>query len=572
MSESDDRTAVHIRRKSEPPATPGSSSTPPTRLYPSPAPAMPSSSASLPPIGGIDDVEATVAEFRKIPAERQIVERPLGAGGMGTIDIVVDRALGRRMARKSIHGMLSSDPRMLRMFLREARTTGLLDHPNVVPVYDVGERDGHLYFTMKLVEGRTLKDLIRELGEPTGPIEANTLFNLLDVVVKVCDALSFAHARAVIHCDIKPANVMVGDFGEVYLMDWGIARLQGSGGPADRSSQPEIDPNADDAEPPSGNTGDAVLGTASYMSPEQAEGSRFLLDARSDVFSVGAMLYEILTGRPPYRGESHGDTLELARNATYARPSALTTGARVPPELERIVLKAMARHRSDRYADAAALKVDLLRFVRGGAEFPQTTFKKGDVIMREGEPGKAAYIIVSGRAEVRKQMGGVPQVLKTLGAGEVIGEMAVLTEGPRTATVVAMEDTTVLIVTASVLQQELGLMKPWLARLMQALAERLRDLYTTKRVTLTGGPSAPRVALQVLMHLEAFGTREPNGGRSLRWSTLAKEIEAQMGSPPHTIHMVAARYPGVHLDLDADRITVESPAATLQMVRADLGG
>jgi serine/threonine-protein kinase len=526
---------------------------------------------------GIDSVQTMIEEFRKPPAERQVVERPLAAGGMGTVEIVVDRALGRRMAKKSIHGMLSSDPRMLRMFLREARTTGLLDHPNVVPVYDVGERDGHLYFTMKLVEGRTLKDMIRDLGgggkpEAYGPLEANALFNMLDVVVKVCDALAFAHARLVIHCDIKPANVMVGDFGEVYLMDWGIARLQGSGGPVDRSSQPDMDPNADEPSPPSGQTGDAVLGTANYMSPEQAEGSRFLLDGRSDIFSVGAMIYEILTGRPPYRGESHGETIELARTATFTPPSAVVGGARVPPELERIVLKAMARHRSDRYPDIAALKADLLRFMRGGAEFPQTTFKRGAVIMREGEPGKSAYIIVSGRAEVRKQMGGQMQVLKTLGAGEVFGEMAVLTEGPRTATVVAIEDTTVLVVTADVLQQELVLMKPWLARLVQALAERLRDLYTTKRVTLTGGPTAPRVALQVAMHLQMYGSHEPNGARSLRWSTLAKEIEAQMGAPPHTIHMVAVRYPGITLDLDADVITVSDPASLAQIVRADLGG
>ena len=561
MTDGDDSTALHVRRRgSDPPSGPSAGpETSPTR-------------PAAVPVVRIEDVRAVVEEFRKTPAERQVVERPLAAGGMGTVEIVVDRALGRRMAKKSIHGMLASDPRMLRMFLREARTTGLLDHPNVVPVYDVGERDGHLYFTMKLVEGRTLKDLIRDLGEPrSGPIEPNTLFNLLDVGVKVCDALAFAHARAVIHCDVKPANVMVGDFGEVYLMDWGIARLQGSGGPNDRASQPEIDPTADEPVPPSGQTGDAILGTASYMSPEQAEGSRFLLDARSDIFSVGAMIYEILTGRPPYRGESHGDTIELARAAKYDAPSAVVGSARVPHELERIVLKAMARHRSDRYADTAALKADLIRFMRGGAEFPQTTFKKGSIIMREGEPGNAAYIIVSGRAEVRKAMGGVLQVLKTLGAGEVFGEMAVLTEGPRTATVVAIEDTTVLVVTAAVLNQELVIMKPWLARLVQALAERLRDLYTTKRVTLTGGPSAPRVALQVLLHLNLFGSHEPNGGRSLRWSSLSKEIEAQMGSAPHTIHMVAARYPGVHLDLDADRITVDNPAALAQLVRADPG-
>ncbi|HEX7604545.1 MAG TPA: cyclic nucleotide-binding domain-containing protein [Polyangiaceae bacterium] len=546
MSETDDRTIMHVRRGSEPP----------------PAPRK-----ELEPIGGIEDVAATVAEFRKTSMDRLEVLGPLAAGGMGTVEIVVDRAIGRRMAKKSMHSMLAGDSRMLRMFLREARTNAQLDHPNVVPVYDVGERDGALYFTMKLVDGRTMKDIIRALED--GPMDPNVLFNLLDVVIKVCDALAFAHARGVVHCDVKPANVMVGDFGEVYLMDWGIARLQG---PArkDSSAKIPIEGEEEEADPPSGHTGDAVLGTASYMSPEQAQGNRFLLDARSDVFSVGAIIYEILARRPPYRGESHGETLELARNGTYARPRDLVGESRVPAELERIVLKAMARHRSDRYAGTDELKGDLLRFMRGGAEFPQTTFARGSVIMREGEAGNSAYIIVSGRCEVRKHLNGVQQVLKTLGAGEVFGEMAVLSEGPRTATVVAVEDTTVLVVTGAVLNQELALMKPWMARLLHTQADRIRDIYTTKRVTLGGGPTGPRLANQILMHLTTYGTAGADGSRSLRWSTLSREIEAQMGAPTHTIHMLVARYPEVVLDLDTDEIRVSNLPALAARLRTDL--
>lgn len=546
MSE-DDRTIMHVRRRSEPPAAPRK---------------------ELEPIGGIDDVAATVAEFRKTSVDRIVVLGPLASGGMGTVEIAVDRAIGRRMAKKSMHPMLAGDSRMLRMFLREARTNAQLDHPNVVPVYDVGERDGTLYFTMKLVDGRTLKDLIRSLDE--GPLDPNVLFNLLDVVIKVCDALAFAHARGVVHCDVKPANVMVGDFGEVYLMDWGIARLQGPPRKDSAASLPPDGQEAEEEDPPSGHTGDSVLGTASYMSPEQAEGNRFLLDARSDVFSVGAILYEILTRRPPYKGDSHGETLELARTGTYARPRDLVGESRVPAELERIVLKAMARHRSERYPGTEELKDDLRRFMRGGAEFPQTTFARGAVIMREGEAGNAAYIIVSGRCEVRKHLNGVEQVLKSLGAGEVFGEMAVLSEGPRTATVVAVEDTTVLVVTSGVLNTELDLMKPWMARLLHTLADRIRDIYTTKRVTLGGGPTGPRLANQILMHLTTYGATGRDGSRSLRWSTLSREIEAQMGAPTHTIHMLAARYPEVVLDLDADELRVVDLAALAARVRADL--
>jgi serine/threonine protein kinase len=515
------------------------------------------------PIEAIEDVSSVVAEMRKPAAERLEEQGLVARGGMGAVHVVVDRAIGRRVAMKTMHAMLREDDRMLRLFLREARTTGLLDHPNIVPVYDVGERNGALYFTMKLVSGRTLREVVR--AHPTGVSDPNLLFNLLDVVVKMCDALAFAHSRGVVHCDIKPANVMLGDYGEVYLMDWGIARVRGSH--PDRSSY--VPPRPEDG-PPSQTTGDAVLGTASYMSPEQAEGNRVLLDARSDVFSIGAVLYDILCGRPPYRAGSYEETLALARTASYVPPSALVGEGRVSPELERIVLKAMARHRSDRYEGTAALKADLLRYMRGGAEFPQTTFPKGTVIIRERDAGNSAYIIASGQCEVRKTINGVDQVLKTLGPGEVFGEMAVLTESARTATVVATEDTTALVVTRTVMQHELDTMKPWMARLLHTIAERFRDIYTTKRVTLGGGPTAHRLANQLLMHLCAWGTRDDAGALRMPWSRAAREIEAQMGASPHTIHMVVAQYPGLTLDFDGDEIVLSDEAAFRARVEREL--
>ncbi len=549
-----DRTVLHVKRRSEPPPA-GEGPPDHTRT-----------DAEM--IEPFDDVNHVVAEMRKPSSERLEEQGLVASGGMGAVHLVVDRAIGRRMAMKTMHAMLREDDRMLRLFLREARTTGLLDHPNIVPVYDVGERDGALYFTMKLVSGRTLRDVIREY--PNGVTEPNVLFNLLDVVVKMCDALAFAHSRGVVHCDIKPANVMMGDFGEVYLMDWGIARVRGT--QPDRASYvpPKKEEDVAPESSPSHNTGDAVLGTASYMSPEQAEGNRILLDQKSDVFSVGAVLYDILCGRPPYRGGSYDETLALAREVKFVLPSEQAGEGRVPPELERIVLKAMARHRSDRYGGTDALKHDLLRFMRGGTEFPQTTFPKGTIIIREGEAGNSAYIIASGQCEVRKMINGAPQVLKTLGPGEVFGEMAVLTESARTATVVATADTTALVVSGPVMQQELALLKPWMARLLQTIAERFRDLYTTKRVTLSGGPTAPRLANQILMHLVAWGNRADDGTIRLPWSRVSKEVEAQMGAAPHTVHMVAAIYPGIRLDLEHDEIVLTDVEAFRERVLRDL--
>jgi serine/threonine-protein kinase len=551
-SDTSDRTVLHIKKRSDPPPPSVANEVGPLSLR--------TRTDGEAPIEPFDDIETLVGEMRK-PANERIEDQGLVAsGGMGAVHLVVDRAIGRKMAMKTMHAMLREDDRMLRLFLREARTTGLLDHPNIVPVYDVGEKDGALYFTMKLVSGRTLREIIR--AEPNGVTNPNLLFNLLDVIVKMCDALAFAHSRGVVHCDIKPANVMIGDFGEVYLMDWGIARVRGS--------QPEKSsyfPPPSEDEPPSSsqsnNTGDAVLGTASYMSPEQAEGNRVLLDSKSDVFSVGAVLYDILCGRPPYKTNSYEETLGLAREAKYDPPSVVAGEGRISPELERIVLKAMSRHRSERYPGCDALKADLLRYMRGGAEFPQTTFTKGTVIMREGDSGNSAYIIASGQCEVRKKISGVEQVLKTLGPGEVFGEMAALTESARTATVVATQDTTALVVTRAVLQNELDMMKPWIARLLNTLAERFRDLYATKRVTLSGGPTAPRLANQMLMHLVTYGAKQ-------KWSKLSHEIEAQMGAAPHTVHMVAATYPGIVLDLEHDVVELTDEKAFRDRVLRDL--
>ena len=554
MVEREDSTVVHQRRGSEPPE-------PDARIK-----------ADLERIHTEADVPTLLEELKNPTAHARLYdEEKLAAGGMGTVTVVSDRALGRRMAKKSIVPLLREDARMLRMFLREARTTGQLDHPNIVPVYDLGDRDGELYFTMKLVQGRTLKDAIRAL--PEGALPPEELFNFIDVIVKVCDALAFAHSRGIVHCDVKSANVMVGDFGQVYLMDWGIARPLHA---AARGSSPDLSAVArqvsktqPDSEPITDATGDAVLGTAAYMSPEQAQGKRFLLDARADVFSTGAILYEMLTRQPPYRGESREETLELAREARFHKPSEVVGEQAVPPELERIVLKAMSRHRSDRYADTDELKEDLVRFMRGGAEFPQTSFKRGTYIVKEGEPGNAAYIIVSGKCDVLKIVNGAVTTMTTLGAGEVFGETAILSEGPRTATVLATEDTTALIVTRSVLERELATMKPWMARLIHALAARMRDVYTQKRVTLSGGPTATRLANQLYMHLIAWGTRDETG-LWLPWSHVSRELEAQMGAPPLTIHMVVAMYPQLVLDLDRDRITLTDAASLIATLRSQL--
>ena len=408
-------------------------------------------------------------ELRKAPSVRLTSERVIARGGMGEVELVVDSALKRRLAKKIIHPELQATTRTLWMFIREARITSQLDHPNIVPVHDAGEDEmGRLYFTMKRVEGRTLSAIFKDL--PRGRIPREVLFRMLSIIVKVCDAVAFAHSRGVLHCDLKPANIMVGDFGQVYVMDWGVAKVMDD-------EVPDAEPLSGLSNKFSGSTSAAIMGTPNYMSPEQARGERAVLDERTDVFSIGAILYRMLTRCAPYRGSDFDAVVELAQVGEFRRPMELAGSDLIPWGLEKIVLKALAKDPVDRYQTIDELEVELERFMRGGEEFPTAIYGAGQHVVREGEVGDSAYIVATGSCEVYRIIDGQRISLRRIGPGEVFGETAVLTSAPRVANVIALEDGTALyVVTAAVLDLELSEMKPWLASLMRTLAERFRRL------------------------------------------------------------------------------------------------
>jgi serine/threonine-protein kinase len=397
----------------------------------------------------------------------------LASGGMGTIDIVRDRALNRRSAMKRLHEHLETDGRSIRMFVREAQITGQLEHPNIVPVHELGlDGDKKLFFTMKLVEGRTLHDIVRALPPP--PTEHALLLELLDIVIKVCDALAYAHSRGVLHCDIKPANIMVGDFGQVYLMDWGVARLlhvvNGDDAAERVASVAEAMPT-DVARTEHG----FLVGTPTHMSPEQAQGKSSDLDPRADVFAIGALVYHLLTRKAPYEAENYWQAILAAQQGQFLPIEEVVPVGTVPRALLGIVERAMAIDPAQRHASVAELRDDIVRFVRGGDAFRAITFGAGDVIVREGDRGEAAYIIQSGTCEAYKGVGPEKRVLRRMGPGEVFGEMAILSPGPRTATVVATTPMVVHVVNAEVLERELDALKPWFAAFVRTLAERFRE-------------------------------------------------------------------------------------------------
>jgi eukaryotic-like serine/threonine-protein kinase len=348
-------------------------------------------------------------------------EGEIARGGMGSIRRLYDPELRRHIAMKVLEP--STDPNGSVRFIDEARITGRLDHENIVPVHDlVIDSRGVATYTMKLVEGQTLSELIS-----TQKVQRD-LERILQSMVKVCDALSFAHSRGVIHRDLKPDNIMVGSHGQVYVMDWGCAQVIGN----DRSIvEGRVDPDG------------MVIGTVAYMAPEQALGEISRIDARTDIFGVGAILYKAITGSPPYPGPVMEALSRAQRGDVRPPDERQTLGVKPPPHLSQIAMKAMAADPSARFQTIEDLAEELRSFLRGGNWFPLHKFAAGDVIVREGDRADAAYIITAGTCEVRQTDPGNPMrttVLRTLEAGDVFGETAIFADTPRSASVIALED------------------------------------------------------------------------------------------------------------------------------------
>ena len=318
-------------------------------------------------------------------ADNYAVGPAIARGGMGSILTAEDQRLKRTVALKVLLLDAHADETLRRRFLREAEVLALLAHPNIVPIYDIVWEDGMpLFFAMKMVKGRTLQAILNDLREQDPEVLLEYPLNhLLVIFRKVCDALAFAHSKGVLHRDLKPENVMVGEFGEVLVIDWGLAKILGEE-PAEENRESQIDDSIGHV---AGRTlAGAVMGTPEYMSPEQAMGQVRDLDERSDIYSLGAMLYAILNLRPPVAAKSTNKTQENDGRGRITTPSSPQTGThskgkkigggtvleakqidplphvaggRVPAPLSSVAMKALEIDKAKRYSSVSAFAADI---------------------------------------------------------------------------------------------------------------------------------------------------------------------------------------------------------------------
>jgi eukaryotic-like serine/threonine-protein kinase len=287
---------------------------------------------------------------------RYRIQRKLGAGGMADVYLAEDQELGRRVAIKILNGRHANDDQFIERFRREAKNAAALNHPNIVSIYDRGNAEDTYYIAMEFLDGRTLKELIVSRG-------AAPLNVAIEYARQILSALRFAHRHGIVHRDIKPHNVLVDGEGRVKVTDFGIAR-------AGTSQMTE--------------TG-SIVGTAQYLSPEQARGGE--VDPRSDLYSLGVVLYELLTGKTPFDGETPVEIAMKHLSTTPKPPSKLRSD--IPPELDMVVLRALAKNPDERYQSADEMEADLERVARG-ARVSATTVDAATQVLRRPTAAAAA--------------------------------------------------------------------------------------------------------------------------------------------------------------------------------------
>ena len=411
------------------------------------------------PVNGKQPLSPQEIASEKIPTPPHLLISPeLARGGMGHVHPAADRNLLRYVALKRLDKSYATKAFYRDSFIAEAQIAGQLEHPNIVPVHELAvDPNGIPYFTMKLVQGISFADWLAE--RDVGTIER--IEGGIEVLLKVCDAVAYAHHRGVVHRDLKPANIMVGDFGQVYLMDWGLAKLI-VGSPASGEGALMNAPGP--------------VGTPDFMAPEQARGVPSEVDERSDVFGLGGLLYEILAGHGPYGMER--DPNAILKRAASGNVVSIDEACKpygIARRIRAVAEKATQADPANRYQTVTEFQGDMRAFLHGGLHLPRKFFAPGQVIMKEGDKGDSAYMIVSGRCRAYRTVDGTEENLSIMESGDCFGEMALILFEPRAASVAAIDAVTVLVLDQATMNEGLGL-SGWTGALVRALAQRFSDL------------------------------------------------------------------------------------------------
>jgi serine/threonine-protein kinase len=329
--------------------------------------------------------------------------RKLGSGGMGTVYLAEDKKLDRTIALKILPSELSDNEDRMRRFVREAKAASAIDHPNIVHVHEIGQSGGTHYIAMQYVDGMTLSKKIKE-----GPLKIE---ELLDSAIQITDALTEAHARKIVHRDLKPANIMISSKGSVKLLDFGLARI-------DR----DVGPDGSDLTTQTGTMPGAVLGTAAYMSPEQSLGSR--ADHRTDIFSLGVVLYEMTTAKHPFFGKNPSETVD---RIVHAQPEPVARfNYETPQELERIIRKCLEKNPDHRYQSAAEILVDLKNLKRDIITSPEESLKVSSGTRAHPASRSKKYLVPVSVAILIAAIGGFLLMRQQARSGGAINTLAVL--------------------------------------------------------------------------------------------------------------------------------------------------
>lgn len=386
----------------------------------------------------------------------------LGEGGTARVVRAFDTRIQRFVARKE---PLEPGPETNAHLLDEARLMAFLDHPGVVPVYTIDDDPEHPSYTMKIVTGRTLMQVLKLHAQNESHLP---LSEVLNVFTRVCETMANAHDKGVLHLDLKPGNIMLQPFGHVIVMDWGIACFHdprpyvaylSAGGI-------QVDPDA------LRRNIEGATGTRPYMSLEQLTRPRSELGPPADIFSAGVMLYMMLTGKRPY--PKTGSLDDQIRARTEASPMPVEqVRSDVALGLADICHRMLAVKAHQRYATFREVLEDLNALTDVAASALLMDLEPGEVLFSEGDPSGAVYQVREGEVEISIEVDGERKVIATLGPGEVFGELAMLSNAPRSATVRARQATLIAELTPELIQQELSKVHPLVGHIVRSLSDRL---------------------------------------------------------------------------------------------------